>query len=62
MLQRIAGRLPSRGDLPRTQVTARVRTEVAGPSKEPKASTEDLIFWLEKVGTDWQIYAVKLLE
>lgn len=63
VLQRIASRLPSGDDtVQRMQVTARVRTEVAAPSKEPKANTEDLIFWLEKRDAGWCIYAVKVLE
>ena len=62
LLQRIATRMKSRGDLPLVQVTARVRTEVTLPSNEVKVSAEDVIYWLEKKGdAEWRIFAVKAL-
>jgi len=60
MLNRVASLLPDHGD--QAQVTARVRTEVAGESGETKARTEDLIFRLQKTDQGWRIAALKLLE
>ena len=60
MLNRIASLEPGHDD--QAQVTARVRTEVAGESGPAKARTEDLVFRLQKTGGGWRIAAVKLLE
>ncbi|MDR3403382.1 MAG: peptidoglycan-binding protein [Chthoniobacter sp.] len=60
MLNRIASLEPGHDD--QAQVTARVRTEVAGESGPAKARTEDLLFRLQKTNQGWRIAAVKLLE
>ena len=60
LLNRIASLLPDHVD--QAQVTARVRTEVAGESGSPRARTEDLVFRLQKTDAGWRIAALKLLE
>jgi len=60
MLNRITSLEPGHDD--QGQVTARVRTVVAGESGPAKARTEDLLFRLQKTSQGWRIAAVKLLE
>jgi hypothetical protein len=60
MLNRIASLVPEHAS--QAQVTARVRTEVGGPSGPLQARTEDLVFRLLKTEQGWRIAAVKLLE
>jgi hypothetical protein len=60
MLNRIASFEP--GQTTQAQVTARVRTEVAGAGGSPRVRTEDLVFRLEKTDRGWRIAALKLLE
>jgi len=60
MLNRVASLEPGQDGL--AQVTARVRTEVAGDAGPPRVRTEDLVFRLQKTDQGWRIAALKLLE
>jgi len=60
MLNRIASLEPGPGGF--AQVTARVRTEVAGDTGSARVRTEDLVFRLQKTDRGWRIAALKLLE
>ncbi len=60
LLQRIATLLTDHDNV--AQVTARVRTEVAGLSGPTRVRTENLLYRLEKEQGTWRITAVKLLD